>query len=246
MSEILRNSKVSKIAIHGIKTAIVGKPNVGKSSLLNMLLDEDKAIVSNIAGTTRDLVEGSINLGNVTLHLIDTAGIRESDDLIENIGINKSQKALEESDLILLVLDLSNELDEEDKKLLELTKNKTRIIIANKNDLNTKWDIEEAIKISTKNKDDLKLLENKILEVTNINELDSYNGNYLNNIRQIDLMNKAYNSLLNAKESCDNLMDVDLIEIDIKDSFNYLGEITGEYNPEELITALFTKFCLGK
>ena len=246
MSEILRNSKVSTIAIHGIKTAIVGKPNVGKSSLLNMLLDEDKAIVSNIAGTTRDLVEGSINLGNVTLHLIDTAGIRESDDLIENIGINKSQKALEESDLILLVLDLSNELDEEDKKLLELTKNKTRIIIANKNDLNTKWDIEEAIKISTKNKDDLKLLENKILEVTNINELDSYNGNYLNNIRQIDLMNKAYNSLLNAKESCDNLVDVDLIEIDIKDSFNYLGEITGEYNPEELITALFTKFCLGK
>ena len=163
MKEILNNSRVSKIAIHGINTVIIGKPNVGKSSLLNMLLDEDKAIVSNIAGTTRDLVEGSINIGNVTLHLIDTAGIRESSDYIESIGINKSQEALNKADLILLVLDLSNKLDEEDKKLLELTKDKPRILIANKNDLNAKWDIEEAIKISTKNNDDLKLLENKIL-----------------------------------------------------------------------------------
>ena len=246
MEEILKNSEISTIAIHGIKTCIVGKPNVGKSSLLNLLLDEDKAIVSNVAGTTRDMVEGSFNLGNITLHLIDTAGIHESNDLVESIGIKKSEKAMEEADLIFLVLDSSQELTNEDYELIKLTDNKKRIIIANKTDLKPKWNINDAIYISTINKEGLNDLENKILEITNINTFESLNGNYLNNARQINLMQKAQKSLLNAKIACDSMIDIDLIEIDIKEAFEALGEITGESYPEELITALFTKFCLGK
>ena len=246
MKEILKNSEISTIAIHGIKTCIVGKPNVGKSSLLNMLLDEDKAIVSNIAGTTRDMVEGTFNLGNITLHLIDTAGIHESNDLVENIGIKKSEKALEEADLVFLVLDSSSELSKDDYELLKITENKKRIIIANKIDLKPKWNIDDAIYISTVDKSGLKELEQKILEITNINMFESLDGNYLNNARQINLMQKAYESLTNAKEACENMIDVDLIEIDIKNAFDYLGEITGEASRDELITALFTKFCLGK
>ncbi len=246
MKQILKNSEISTIAIHGIKTAIVGKPNVGKSSLLNMLLDEEKAIVSSIAGTTRDMIEGTLNIRNVTLHLIDTAGIHESTDYVEAIGIQRSQKAISDADLVLLVLDSSNELEEEDHKLLELTKNKKRIIIANKQDLNPKWKMDECIYISAKNKDGLEALADKILEITSINTFNELNGNYLNNNRQISLMNKAYKSLISARNAIDMLMDIDLIAIDIKEAFDYLGEITGETHPEELITALFTKFCLGK
>jgi len=246
MKEILKNSEISTIAIHGIKTCIVGKPNVGKSSLLNTLLDEDKAIVSSVAGTTRDMVEGSFNIGNVTLHLIDTAGIHESNDLVESIGIKKSEEAIKSADLIFLVLDSSKELDKEDLSLLKITENKKRIIIANKIDLKPKWELKDAIYISAKNKDGLKELENKILDITNINTFESLNGNYLNNTRQINLMEKAYNSLLSAKDACLSMIDIDLIEIDIKAAFDALGEITGEASRDELITALFTKFCLGK
>lgn len=246
MNQILKNSAISTIAIHGIKTAIVGKPNVGKSSLLNMLLDEEKAIVSSIAGTTRDLVEGSLNIGNLTLHLIDTAGIHHSDDYVESIGIKRSNKAITEADLVLLVLDLSLPLTAEDYYLLNKTKDKKRIIIANKSDMPPKWILDDIISISAKNKEGLELLADKISEITSINSLNFDDGNYLNNNRQVDLMNKAYNSLLNAKEAINLGIDVDLIEIDIKGAFDALGEITGESNPEELITALFTKFCLGK
>lgn len=246
MDKILFNSSISTIAIHGIKTAIVGKPNVGKSSLLNMLLDEDKAIVSSIAGTTRDLVEGTLNIKNITLHLIDTAGIRESDDTIEAIGITRSQKAIETADLVLLVLDSSKPLDDMDKELLKLTQNKKRIIIANKMDLSNKLDIEDVIYISAKNKEGLDALAEKIYEVTNLSDFDPKTTDYLNNARQISLMEKANNALKNAKNAIAFGVDVDLIEIDIKEAFDALGEITGEAYPDELITALFTKFCLGK
>ena len=246
MEQILKNSKISTIAIHGIKTAIVGKPNVGKSSLLNMMLDEEKAIVSSIAGTTRDLVEGSLNIGNITLHLIDTAGIHESDDYVESIGIERSNKAIEEADLVILVLDLSRDLEEIDYKLLDATKDKKRIIVANKSDMPSKWNLDNVLEISAKNKEGLMVLADKISHITSIDSLNFDDGNYLNNNRQVSLMEKAYNSLLNAKRAIDMEMDVDLIEIDIKAAFDALGEITGESNPEELITALFTKFCLGK
>jgi tRNA modification GTPase len=246
MDKILKNSLITTVAIHGIKTAIVGKPNVGKSSLLNMLLDEDKAIVSSYAGTTRDTVEGTLALGNVTLHLIDTAGIHESIDYVESIGIERSKKAMEEADLVLLVLDVSKELDDVDKLLLEETKKKNRIIIGNKIDLTPKVKLDDIIYISAKNKEGLDLLAERIEEVTKIDSIDQMNGNYLNNTRQMGLMEKAMTSLKQALESIDYGYDVSLIEIDIKNAFDSLGEITGEANPDELITALFTKFCLGK
>ena len=246
MDTILKNSEISKVAIHGINTAIIGKPNVGKSSLLNMLLDEDKAIVSSYAGTTRDTIEGTLNIGNATLHLIDTAGIHESDDYVESIGIERSKKAMAEADLVLLVLDVSKELDETDKTLLELTKNKNRIIIGNKMDLKEVVSIPDIVYISAKNKEGLLELSKKIDEITKIDTILSMNGNYLNNNRQTDLMRKAKESLLSSKNAMDNLMDISLIEIDIKQAFDYLGEITGEANPDELINALFSKFCLGK
>ena len=251
MQRILYNSTISTIAIHGIKTAIVGKPNVGKSSLLNMMLDEDKAIVSNVAGTTRDLVEGSLNIGNITLHLIDTAGIHESDDYVESIGIKRSERAINEADLVLLVLDSSNILDDIDYKLLEMTKNKKRIIICNKSDLRKsnierKIDLENIIFVSAKNKIGLDELAKKIEDVCNISALDIDGDNYLNNARQVSLMTRAMESLNNAMSAINNNVDVDLIEIDLKSAFDSLGEITGDSYPDELITALFTKFCLGK
>lgn len=259
MQRILYNSTISTIAIHGIKTAIVGKPNVGKSSLLNMMLDEDKAIVSNVAGTTRDLVEGSLNIGNITLHLIDTAGIHESDDYVESIGIKRSERAINEADLVLLVLDSSNILEDIDYKLLEMTKNKKRIIICNKSDLSESnkfnldnsnieknWELENTIFVSAKNKVGLDELAKKIEDVCNISSLDIDSDNYLNNARQVSLMAKAMESLNNAMSAINNNIDVDLIEIDLKSAFDSLGEITGDSYPDELITALFTKFCLGK
>ncbi len=246
IKKILENSKISTLAINGIKTAIVGKPNVGKSSLLNMMLDEDKAIVSNIPGTTRDLVEGSVTLGNVTLRLIDTAGIRESDDYVEKIGIKRSIDALNKCDLVLLVIDASKELENEDLELLKLTENKNRIIILNKSDLNPVVKIEGSINMSALYNKGMDILSKKISEVTEINSIYDMNDYYLNNTRQIDLMNKAYNSLIEAKAAIEREDDISLIEIDIKDSFDYLGEITGDKSPDELITALFTKFCLGK
>ena len=246
MDKILENSNISTLAIHGIKTAIIGKPNVGKSSLLNLLLDEEKAIVSDIAGTTRDIVEGSLVINGVTLHLIDTAGIHESSDKVESIGISKSKEKLNEADLVILVLDTSHELEQIDYDLLELTKNKKRIIVVNKIDLGNKIDIKDSILISTKNKTGIEELGKAILNITRINEMSEFNGNYLNNQRQIGLMNKAKKSLLNAYDSLLMGNYIDLVEIDIKDAFDYLGEITGESYPEELITALFTKFCLGK
>ena len=246
MNEILENSKISIPAIHGINTAIIGKPNVGKSSLLNMMLDESKAIVSNIPGTTRDLVEGKLTIGNITLNLVDTAGIRETEDYVESIGIKRSKEAISKADLVLLVLDGSNVIDDNDLELLDLTKDKLRIIIVNKADLDKKIDIENSISISAIKNEGMDILSKKIKELTNINEINSFDGKYLNNVRQLDLMKKSLNSLKEAYNSILNLVDVSLIEIDIKNAFDALGEITGEVSPDELINALFTKFCLGK
>ncbi len=246
MDVILNNSRISNLAIHGIKTAIVGKPNVGKSSLLNMLLDEDKAIVTDIPGTTRDLVEGTLNIDNITLHLIDTAGIRKSSDTVEQIGIKRSATAIKDADLVLVVFDSSKELDEEDEKLLELTKDKSRIIIGNKMDQKRKLFIDDMVMLSAKNKEGLNELRDAILNVTSINQINIDEGKFLANQRQIQLMEKSRKSLLSAYNACLNGFEVDLIEIDIKQAFDDLGAITGDSTPEELITALFTKFCLGK
>lgn len=247
MKDILNNSRVAKIVREGIKVAIVGKPNVGKSSLLNMLLDEDKAIVSSIEGTTRDMVEGELSLNNVTLRFIDTAGIRNSDDFVEQIGIKRSIKAMNEADIVFVVLDSSRPLDDYDYKILEETKAKKRIIIYNKIDLNPAFKMdEEMIGISTSNKEGMTKLEERIEQMVHINEFNPIDNNYLANSRHISLMKKSLESLKNAKEGCLATLDSSLIEIDIKDAFDLLGEITGEAYDDELIDSLFSKFCLGK
>ncbi len=247
MNNVLEHSKIAVMAVHGVKTAIVGRPNVGKSSLLNMMLDEEKAIVTDIAGTTRDVIEGSLTLGNVTLNLIDTAGIRHTTDEVERIGIERSKKALEKAELVLLVLDGSKPLENDDYELLELTKNKNRIIVVNKSDLKQNLSLDEKyLTISAKNKFGLKELESELLKITKINNFNVSDNNYLSNTRHIAKVKEALSSLESAIFACNNHYDVDMIEIDIKNAWNLLGDIIGQNSSDLLLDELFSKFCLGK
>ena len=241
IDHILARVQTGQMLKKGIDTIIVGKPNVGKSSLLNALLEEDKAIVTDIAGTTRDLVEGQIHIGSVQLNLIDTAGIRESSDKIEQIGIEKSQEKLKDAKLVLLVFDGSKELDDEDKQLLELTKNKMRLIIYNKLD-KTEAD-KDGIWISAANKDIQPLID----ALENLYHEDLLKEDpLLSNERQIGLLNQAKEDMLRAKEAMDMMVEPDLIEIDIQAAHDHLKEILGEVHREDLLDTLFSKFCLGK
>ncbi len=245
--DVLEKSKISQVAVSGIKTAIVGKPNVGKSSLLNCLLSEEKAIVTDIAGTTRDIVEGKLSLGPVTLNLIDTAGIRESEDLVERIGIEKSKKAIEASELVLLLLNPTSELDDVDKELLDLTKDKQRIIIYNKSDLKLDFDkLEDSITLSAKTGEGIDKLEKKLIEITRINEFNVNDSNYLTNSRHVAKMREALTALKSALDGCYKQIDIDMIELDVKQAWYSLGEIIGDTNSDTLITELFSRFCLGK
>ena len=241
---ILNEAKIGMLIKNGIKTAIIGKPNVGKSSLLNAFLGKNKAIVTNIPGTTRDIVEGSINLNGIKLDLLDTAGIHESDDEVENIGINKSKESLDEAELVLLVLDASNELNDIDKELLELTKNKNRIIVLNKCDLNKKLDIE-GIEISAINQD-ISLLKNKIIEVLGFDIKDYKNKALLTSSRQIGLINKTKEALLNIKELINNEAPFDILSVDMKIAYDSLKEILGEISSLGYDDVIFSKFCVGK
>lgn len=241
IDHILARVQTGQMLKKGIDTIIVGKPNVGKSSLLNALLEEDKAIVTDIAGTTRDLVEGQIHIGSVQLNLIDTAGIRESNDKIEQIGIEKSQEKLKDAKLVLLVFDGSKELDEEDKQLLELTKDKMRLIIYNKLD-KTSPD-KDGIWISAANKEIQPLID-ALENLYHEDLLKEYP--LLSNERQIGLLNQAKEDMLRAKEAMDMMVEPDLIEIDIQAAHDHLKEILGEVHREDLLDTLFSKFCLGK
>ena len=241
IDHILARVQTGQMLKKGIDTIIVGKPNVGKSSLLNALLEEDKAIVTDIAGTTRDLVEGQIHIGSVQLNLIDTAGIRESNDKIEQIGIEKSQEKLKDAKLVLLVFDGSKELDEEDKQLLELTKDKMRLIIYNK--LDKTEANKDGIWISAANKEIQPLID----ALENLYHEDLLKEDpLLSNERQIGLLNQAKEDMLRAKEAMDMMVEPDLIEIDIQAAHDHLQEILGEVHREDLLDTLFSKFCLGK
>lgn len=227
-----------RVVKDGIKTVIIGKPNVGKSSLLNALINEDKAIVTDIAGTTRDIVEGQINLDNISLDLIDTAGIRDSNDKIEQIGIEKSKEALDKADLVLLVID-SNNIDLEDEELLELTKDKNRVIVYNKSDLNS----HEGINISAKNKDIKELvdyLNNEYKE-----DVSLVNEDILNNERQISLARQSLNELKMMLNDFDDA-SLDVIMLNLEEAYHYLCEILGKEYQEDLIDHMFKNFCLGK
>lgn len=249
IKRIIKESENGKIIKEGIKTAIVGRPNVGKSSLLNNLLQEEKAIVTDIAGTTRDIVEGTIIINGVKLDLIDTAGIRKTDDIVESIGVNKSLETINKADLILLVLNNNEELTEYDKEILDNVKDKKHIIIINKIDLEPK--IEEIkdnniIKISALNNKGIEELKNKITEMYNLEEIESKDATYLTNARGLSLLRQAEEVIKEVNKGINNQEPIDMIEIDLKRIWELLGEITGETYQEELINQLFSQFCLGK
>ena len=238
---LIRTAEQSIMIRSGIDTVIIGKPNVGKSSLLNALLEEDKAIVTEIAGTTRDLVEGSVRIGNVTLNLIDTAGIHASADRIEEMGIERSLRALEKAQLVLLVIDAERGMDEEDEALLARTADKDRIIIYNKTD---RREIPDTLSVSALNGDleDLrKAIEEKYADDLSAAEQDTFH-----NERQLALARSARASVQEALRSIQNGMETDLVTIDLESAWNDLKEITGEGGREVLLDEIFSRFCLGK
>ncbi len=243
----LKLSEDGKILKDGIKTVILGKPNVGKSSLLNALLEEEKAIVTDVKGTTRDIVEGSILVGGVKLNLIDTAGVRKSDDIVEKIGIEKSLSLIDEAELVLLILDASCHLSEEDKYLLEKTKDKKRIIIMNKIDLNLNNSyMDDVIKISAKNNEGIEDIKDAIKKLFNVGTFMSKNLTFFTNVRQISLLKSAIKSLEDVEQGIKEEREIDMIEIDLKLVWEKLGDIIGANYTEELIDNLFSRFCLGK
>ena len=247
LDNLVNGAKYGKIVSDGIKVAIVGKPNVGKSSILNHLLDEQKAIVTDVAGTTRDIVEGMISLNGIEVKLIDTAGIHNTEDIVEKIGVEKSKKALEEADVTLLVLDGSKKLDEDDKNLLNIIDHNKTIIFVNKNDQKINIDLKEdnVIYGNTLNLDGLDELKNKLIDFFNINEINK-DLTYLSNARQIDLVNKANETLKTAKINLNGGIPIDMIENDLKSCFEYLGQIIGDTYEDAIIDKLFKNFCVGK
>ena len=244
-----------KILKSGIKTVILGKPNAGKSSLLNAMLKEDRAIVSDIEGTTRDTIEEYINIEGVALKLIDTAGIRDTDNKIEKIGVEKSKKLAESADLIIAIIDNSRNIDDDDKKILEIIKDKNAIIVLNKVDINDKNEYNEKevtnlckpiIKISAKEEKGLDNLYKEILKLFEIHDISSNNEVLITNERHKKQINKAKENIERAINSLKDNMPVDILSIHIKEALNDLGEITGENVSENIINEIFSKFCLGK
>ena len=244
MNHIIDSSQNVHLLKDGISTVIIGKPNVGKSSLLNALLDEDKAIVTDIAGTTRDIVEGTIRLDHIVLNMIDTAGIRDTDDVVENIGVHKSKELVHKADLVLLVLDGSQPLTQEDYELLELSKDTQRIIVINKKDQGEIKDID-GIAISAKNHDIEPLIQ-KIKAMFELGQITSSQDDILANARQIQLLEKANQSLKNAIQAMQEYVPTDLIVTDLYESWESLKEILGERAKEDLLDELFKRFCIGK
>ncbi|WP_368290783.1 tRNA uridine-5-carboxymethylaminomethyl(34) synthesis GTPase MnmE [Ligilactobacillus ruminis] len=255
IEQLLKTASQGKIMREGLATALVGRPNVGKSSLLNHLLHEDKAIVTDVAGTTRDVIEEYVNVSGVPLKLIDTAGIRETDDKVEKIGVERSKKAIEQSDLVLLVLNAAESLTKEDLELIRLTNDKKRIIILNKTDLEEKLDRKELAEISENapvyatsilKNEGVEALEEAISKLFFNGIENSQSTVMVTNARHIALLEKAQNSLDSVLEGISSGMPVDLVQIDMTEAWNLLGEITGESYEDELLDQLFSQFCLGK
>ena len=249
IKNILKHSENSKLIKDGIKTIIIGSPNVGKSSILNRLLNEEKAIVTDIAGTTRDIVEGNVIIDGIVLNMIDTAGIRETDDVVESIGVKKSLDLIDEADLILYVLNNNEELTNEEKDILDKIKDKNNIVIVNKMDLENKLNISELpeyIEMSIKDDIGINELRNKIKEIFNLEQIEQNDYTYLSSARSISLLKKSLESLDAVRIGIENNMPVDMVEIDLKQMWSTLGEIIGETYSDELIDQLFSQFCLGK
>ncbi len=247
LENLLEESKIGKIVENGIRVAIVGRPNVGKSSILNALLKENKAIVTDIAGTTRDIVEGTVELKGIALKFIDTAGIRKTDDIVEKIGVDKSIEALNSADLVIHVLNNNEELTNEDKEIMEKIKDKTHITFINKSDLPTKLKIDmDVVKGNTMDINGLNELKDKIVELFDLEKINNSNLEVVSSAREIGLIKEALNSINQALDNVSVSLPVDMIAIDIKKAWDLLGEITGESYQDELLDTLFREFCLGK
>ena len=250
IKELVDTSKNGLIIKNGLNIAIVGKPNVGKSSILNKLLGEEKAIVTNVKGTTRDVVEGNILINGINVYLYDTAGIRETDEIVESIGIQKSIKKIDESDLVLFVIDSSDSFSDEDIQVLNKLNNKQVLVVYNKIDLGKnkfkELDKYDSIEISSKDGDNIELLKNRISKIFGLDDLMNSDYTYISNIRQIGLLKESLRIINEIEKEIDNEVPVDLREINVKLLWEKLGEITGSVYKDELIDEIFSKFCLGK
>ena len=249
ITKTIKESENGRLLNEGINVGIIGRPNVGKSSLLNTLLEEQKAIVTDIEGTTRDIVEGTLSLNGVILNIIDTAGIRETDNVVEKIGVEKSFEIIDKSDLIIFILNNNESLSNEDLELYNRIKEKKHITVLNKIDLESKIDLsninEDIIKVSLINNNADKI-KDKIIELFNLEELETNDLTYLSNARSISLLKQVNINLLNAKTCIDNNEPIDIVELELKQAWDKLGEIIGETYTEKLLDELFSRFCLGK
>lgn len=251
LENIIKESENSKIIKNGIDTLIIGRPNVGKSSILNKFLDEEKAIVTDIAGTTRDIVEGQVMLDNIVLNIIDTAGIRQTEDKVEKIGVEKSLSLIDKADLVIVVLNSNEKLTFEDIEILEKTKDKNTIVVLNKNDLDRNIELDKLkdynlVSTNTNDLEGIDTLKNKIKEMFNLEQISTKDYNYLTNVRQISLAKNAYQKLVDVESGLKDNLPVDMIEIDLRDCFDILGQITGKTYSDEIIDNLFERFCVGK
>ena len=249
LSKLLEESKNAKIIKDGIDIALIGRPNVGKSSLLNLFLEEEKAIVTNIAGTTRDIVEGQTIINGIKINFIDTAGIRNTTDVVEKIGVEKSKQMISKADLNILILNNNEPLTNEDKELLELIKTKPSIIFINKNDLETKLDLDQmpnVVQGNTLSLEGIKDLKQKIIEYFNLEKIEVKDATYLTNARQNALIKNTISYIDQALEDIETEVPVDMIEINIRAAWDTLGEIIGATYKDELLDELFSNFCLGK
>lgn len=254
IEKMIQSSNYGKIVRDGVHTVILGKPNVGKSSLLNALLRENRAIVTDIPGTTRDTIEESIQLGGVRLRLTDTAGIRDTQDLVESMGVEKSLELAKEADFILAIFDVSRPLDEEDRKILDLLKTKKAIVLFNKKDLGFAWNPEEFLKgtnvrslnISVLEKEGLDELEQTMEELFLGGQLETENDLLITNIRHRDLLEQVYKLMNSWMSDLRAGFPVDAVEVDLRRCYRLLGEITGETVDEDVLDRIFSEFCIGK
>lgn len=252
LKKLSESANRGRIIRDGINTTIIGKPNVGKSSLLNALLKENRAIVTDIPGTTRDVIEEYIDLDGISLKINDTAGIRDTEDIVEKIGVEKSVSFISDSDLIIAIFDSSREFDDEDRKILDLIRDKKSIVLLNKIDLDGGFDVGEnlegieVIHTSIKNNEGIEDLENKIIEMFNDGYIEANNDNIITNIRHRDIINKAIKSLESSLHDMESGVPIDCFEVDLRNAWEILGEITGETVDDDVLNKIFSDFCIGK